>query len=234
MQIYKIAQINIGIETNSNFVEEYLKDYLSSDSESCDFYIKTTQADIEYERSIQDNPNERFLELSSILRKVCTKMTSDYNGFIFHCSALEVDGKAYLFAAPSLTGKSTHARLWREVFGEKVKMINDDKPIIRIIDNKVYAYGTPWNGKHRLSRNVKVPVKAVCFLSQGKDNKINKINGSNLIAKILNQTMRPCNTSDLNKLFDLIEIFISSVSFYKMECNISHEAAVMAYEEMRK
>ena len=81
-----------------------------------------------------------------------------------------MDGAAYLFTAPSGTGKSTHTRLWREVFGDRVWMINDDKPMLRISENLVTAYGTPWNGKHHISRNASAPLKAIVQLNRGKEN----------------------------------------------------------------
>lgn len=68
-------------------------------------------------------------------------------GFMLHASAIVVDNKAYLFSAPSGTGKSTHTKLWQECFGDKAIIINDDKPAIRIEEGKCFAYGTPFSGK---------------------------------------------------------------------------------------
>ena len=80
-----------------------------------------------------------------------------------------MDGEAYIFTAVSGTGKSTHAMLWREVFGERVRMINDDKPLIRITpEGKAVVYGTPWDGKHHLSKNSAFPLKAICWLTRAK------------------------------------------------------------------
>ena len=47
-------------------------------------------------------------------------------------------------------------------------MVNDDKPLVHITDAGPVIYGTPWDGKHRLSRNIAVPVKAVCILRKMK------------------------------------------------------------------
>ena len=89
-----------------------------------------------------------------------------YDTILFHGSAVAVDGIGYLFTAKSGTGKSTHTRLWRELFGERAVMLNDDKPLIKVSENGIIVYGTPWDGKHRLSTNTFVPLKGICFMSK--------------------------------------------------------------------
>ena len=64
----------------------------------------------------------------------------DFNGMLLHASAVMVDGKAYLFTAPSGTGKSTHTRLWLQQFGERAAILNDDKPALRFENGKWYAF----------------------------------------------------------------------------------------------
>ncbi len=91
-----------------------------------------------------------------------------YDTVLFHGSALAIDGDGYLFTAKSGTGKSTHTRLWRERFGDRVVMINDDKPLLHIDAGSVIAYGTPWNGKHRLGTNASVPLRADCVFSDAR------------------------------------------------------------------
>ena len=79
-----------------------------------------------------------------------------------------MDGQAVLFTAKSGTGKSTHTKLWRDLFGERAVMVNDDKPLLRILKDGVLVCGTPWDGKHRLSTNCALPLKAICILERGK------------------------------------------------------------------
>ena len=95
-----------------------------------------------------------------------------YDTILFHGSVIAVDGIGYLFTAKSGTGKSTHTRLWREYFGDRAAMVNDDKPLLKITDSSVIAYGTPYNGKHRLGTNISVPLKAICILTRAADNHI--------------------------------------------------------------
>ena len=84
-----------------------------------------------------------------------------------------MDGQAYLFSADSGVGKSTHSRLWQQVFGDqRVTIINDDKPALRLRDGVWYVYGTPWSGKYGLNHNLCYPLAGICFLERSKTNKI--------------------------------------------------------------
>ena len=91
-----------------------------------------------------------------------------------HSSVTMCDGKGYAFLGKSGTGKSTHSRLWKE-FIPGSELLNDDNPIIRIIDDKAYIYGSPWSGKTPCYRNLRAPLGAVVRISQSPDNKIHRL-----------------------------------------------------------
>ena len=140
--------------------------------------------------------------------------------------------QAYLFTAKSGTGKSTHARLWREMLGARAVMVNDDKPLIRVTDQGVLAYGTPWDGKHRLSSNICVPLKAVCILEQSPENHIRRITPTEAMPFLLQQVYRPSDPGMLARTLELIDRMAKSVSFYKLACNMDPEAAQLSYHTM--
>ena len=155
-----------------------------------------------------------------------------FGGFMLHSSAVEVDGKAYLFSAPSGTGKSTHTSLWLELFGDRARIINDDKPAIRFIDGRAYAYGTPWSGKSDLNVNVSVPIQGICVLERSENNFIEPLDQGTAVFSILNQTIRPRNGEYMNNLLTLLDKVIGSVPVWRMGCNISLEAAELAHKTM--
>ena len=66
-----------------------------------------------------------------------------YGAFLMHAAVVEVDGIAYVFTAPSGTGKSTHVQLWLDHFGPRARVLNGDKPLFRFEGNTLYACGTP-------------------------------------------------------------------------------------------
>ena len=171
---YKIAGKVIEINSIYSQVHDYCRDYLSDGN--TDFSVTVSEDDIRAEREKSARENEfeglpvknypdHYLEELAVYRKICEKMP-DYGTILFHGSVIAVDGAGYLFTAKSGTGKSTHTRLWREYFGDRAVMVNDDKPLISIGEDGVTAHGTPYNGKHRLGSNISGPLKAICILTR--------------------------------------------------------------------
>lgn len=234
MEIYRIADLNIGVENQCDFAKKYMKDYLVDDS-NVDFVINVADSMVEYEKQIAvEKVPEPYYELTGILRAICEKILAEYSGFFLHCSCLLFDDKAIVFTAKSGTGKSTHARLWREILGDKVTMINDDKPIVRYIDGEFIIYGTPWNGKHALSNNIKAPIKAVYYLHQAKENKVAKSDPISSISKILSQTILPDNKSIMNNLLDMIEKLVCNIPMFDLYCNISDDAVYTVLNSLKE
>lgn len=158
-----------------------------------------------------------------------------FNGFYLHASAVEMNGRAYLFSAPCGTGKSTHTKLWQEAFGENAQVFNDDKPAMRVLDGKCYAYGTPWCGKDGINQNKKVSLGGICFIKRGEENKIRRLNNSEALQRILWQTLHKIpNEEPLDRLLGLVDDLIRHVPVYELECLPNVEAAKLSYETMRR
>lgn len=210
---------------------------------SFSFSVDTAQEDIEFERArskredlllnapIRDYPDS-YLEALAVYRKIAERMP-DFDTVLMHGSCVAVDGTAYLFTAKSGTGKSTHARLWRERFGDRAVMVNDDKPLIRIAEHGAIAYGTPWDGKHRLSSNIAVPLKSVCILERAEHNSIRRIAANEAYPMLLQQIYRPIEPDSTAKTLALIDRLTASVGLYRLGCNMEPEAADVSYEAMK-
>ena len=227
---YHFADKTVEVNSIFNTVHLYCKDYISEDEP--DFAVTTDAGDIEFERSRDEIKTftDGYYEELAVYRKICEKMPL-YDTFLFHGSVIAVDGKAFAFAAPSGTGKSTHAALWRQYLGDRVVMVNDDKPLIKIFD-EVTVYGTPYDGKHRLSNKIGVPLKAVCLLERSDENRIEKMRASEAFPKVWGQVYHPSDKTSLAKTLDLINVFMSRVEFYKLQCNMDIDAAKVAYDRL--
>lgn len=230
---YKFGDIPVEITYRGDYFEQKAKDYITDEEPL--FSICAHDEDLNYEQAHSEDDVEYskpYLEYIAIYRLFC-EQAIDYGVALFHGSVVEVDGECYLFTARSGVGKSTHTRMWREVFGERVVMINDDKPLVRFEDGKAYAYGTPWDGKHELSVNKKSPIKGLCFLSRGEENKIKKADKKGITPMLIGQIYRPRNEEGVVKTLDFADKMLKTIPMYEMECTISHEAAEMAYEMMK-
>ena len=228
---YKIAGLNIAVSSLYEDVHRLCADYIS-DGEP-DITVITNQSDIDFERKKADGRySDGYLETLAVYRKIAETMP-EHDTVLCHGSALAVDGEGCIFVAPSGTGKSTHARLWRQYLGDRVIMINDDKPLIKITKNGAFVCGTPWDGKHKLSANITVPLKALSVLSQAKENSIKQTEPSEAYAALLQQVYRPKNAIALMKTLDLIDTLTAQIRLYSMECNMDIDAARIAYEAMK-
>ncbi|OPZ19856.1 MAG: hypothetical protein BWZ04_02221 [Firmicutes bacterium ADurb.BinA205] len=237
---YKIADKVVEVNSIYDEVHEYCTDYQTD--ENVDYSVTTTQADIDFEREksaredeIEGIPTRHFsdsyLEGLAVYRKIAEQMI-DFDTVLFHGSVVAVDGIGYLFTAKSGTGKSTHTRLWREYFGERAVMVNDDKPLLHIADT-VTAYGTPYNGKHRLGSNISVPLKAICILTRDTDNHIEPITRNQAYTMLLQQVYRPADMLKMAKTLELVDRLADNVKLYKLGCNMDISAAQVAFEGMK-
>ncbi len=237
----KLADKNIAVSSLYSFVKEYCKDYLTTEPE--DFSVNISQSDIDYEKekSIQEDIKENipvrefpdyYLETLAVYRRIAEKIL-DFDTILFHGSVISVDGIGYLFTAKSGTGKSTHTRLWRKYFGERAVMVNDDKPFIRITENGAVVYGTPWDGKHRLSTNISVPLKAVCILERSAENHIEEITSKQAYNMLVQQVYKPKEPLKLMKTLHLIDRLTEEVRLYRLGCNMDISAAEVAYNTMK-
>ena len=238
----KLADVKIRIEPMYDYIREYCRDYIIE--EDADFVVRTESADFVFERERSKKEAKRegreeinypdaYLETLAVYRKIAEHFVH-LGILLFHGSVIAVDGTGYLFTAKSGTGKSTHTRLWREQFGQRAVMVNDDKPLLKITEQGVFIYGTPWDGKHRLSCNTCVPLKAICVLTRSEENHIHKIDSKEAYQMLLQQAYRPIDQMAMLQTLKLIDLLMMKTEFYRLGCNMNPEAAIVAFQGMNK
>ena len=230
--VYQIAGVIVKLVYSFEWTGKYFERYLYAGDNKEDVLIKITDSDIDSEDKNFPGTPRYFLENLAILRKLSRILLLDYNALLFHGSSIKVDKKGYVFTAPSGTGKSTHTKLLKEYLGDKMEYINDDKPILRAVDGKVYVYGSPWNGKHGRGSNIRAPLKAVCVVSRGAENSIEKIPPNVAIKYLFEQSLGFDDEVSANKVLDMMALITSTASFYLLKCNMDISAAKCSYEGM--
>lgn len=232
----KIVDTVFSVTTEHEATRLYCADYLAD--ELPEIHISVSRDDVEFERAKGRREgltygalSDSALEVTALQRKI-TEQFFRRNTLLFHGSVVAVDGVGYLFTAQSGTGKSTHTRLWREQFGDRAVMINDDKPFLQLTDSGVLVWGSPWNGKHRLGSNISVPLKAICILERSPENRIEPITAAQALPMLFQQSQRPQNPANMAKYMELIDKLANGVQFWKMGCNMDPEAALVSYEAM--
>lgn len=204
------------------------KEYLTNDRRDADIILREE----EYQKELwPDWPYDAvcYMESCSIFYSRLLR----FEGMLLHSSAIELDGKAYLFSGPSTVGKSTHARQWQKIFGDAVRVINDDKPALRFVDGCWYAYGTPWCGKDGINQNRKVPLGGICFLKQAPTNRIRRLASVEAVPLILSQTIYKIkNTEKLNCLLDTVDKLVRMIPVFELENLPNEEAALLCHKTM--
>ena len=240
-ETYRLAGRIVEVRSLFPAVHDLCRDYRAEGLP--EISVETTAADIGFERARSAREDENagvpvrqfsdgYLETLAVCRKIAERMP-DYDTILFHGSCVAVDGAGYLFTGKSGTGKSTHTGLWRELLGDRTMMVNDDKPLIRLTEAGAEACGGPWDGKHRLSENVAVPLKALCVLEQAKENDIRPIPVSEAYPMLLQQVYRPLDPAALAKTLTLLDRLAAAVGLWRLGCNMDIEAARIAYDAMK-
>ena len=211
----KIADLVIDVLANNEKIKSTFKDYIISDDISSDIKIDVT------------NSNDLFLDIHDNLAKNIVK----YDCFVLHGACILYKDNAYLFIAPSGTGKTTHINLWKKHINDLV-IINGDKPIIRLINNEPIIYGTPWMGKERYGCNSKAKLKAVVILHQGQVDKIDKVDKKDYINEIFNQIYMPEDKTTLLETMDLVDKVFNNVDVYNMSCTMNDSAFKTCFKEL--
>lgn len=229
--IYKIAGIYVDMEPKYPRTKEQSEAYRFDGEAKANLTIRADKA-------IMDELKERHSLVNDESSEYMFYGTEFYNyliefgGFMLHSSAVVHNGKAYLFSAPSGTGKSTHTQLWLKHFDDAY-ILNDDKPAVRIINGKFYVYGTPFSGKTNLNVNKCVPLGGICALERAETNSIEKMPPEEALFRILDQTVRPVDERKMEILLKILGVLVSSGKVYRLRCNMEEEACEVSYNGMK-
>ncbi len=226
----KVAELIVEVP-NAGGLAPRCAGYLCKDTSNADITINTDL----YRNEIYDpSVKQEIIAYIESGRQFLIGLLN-YEGVYLHSSAVALDNKAYLFSAPCGTGKSTHTRLWQQVFGEAAQVFNDDKPALRYLDDVWYAYGTPWCGKDGININTKVPVAGICFLKQGPENKIRRMSKLEAAQRIIGQTIfKFDDASLLDKLLVQVEKLVAKIPVFEMENRPEPDAVKLSYETMHR
>ncbi len=245
--LIRLAGMTVDIKPRYRYAAELCRPYAAPEGTVADFAVEASDEDLAYEagrdavavREAEASPvaphrtqaSPAVLESAALYRKICHAALA-YDVFLFHGSALTLDGIGYLFTAPSGTGKSTHTSLWRECYGDRVTMVNDDKPLLRVTADRVTVSGTPWDGKHHISTPGEFPLRAICFLERGEENVLKPLTNEEAYPYLLGQTYRPADPALLMATLSLLDRAMKMLKFYRLTCNMSTEAAEIASRGM--
>lgn len=232
--MYKFADFLVDLENQIENMEKGFPDfYLKNNIDNADVAIYISKEDLEYELSLADREyHENYIKFIATFRKLAEWLPNN-GAFVLHSACFDVDGVGVAFAAHSGTGKTTHMNLWQEYLGDRMVVVNGDKPIVRFFDDEPetpYAYGTPWNGKERLGCNMRTPLKHICFIERSETNYVEPMDKKDAIDRIFNQVYMPKDPVAVMNTMQLIDRLLSCCKLWTIHCNMDADAGETAYK----
>ena len=236
----RIAGHTVRVRSLFASTRDYCGKYLTAEMPECEITVTRENLAFEQEALRQEALEEGirirtftdpFLERTAIQRKLAEYLF-DRDILMTHGSTVAVEGKAYLFTAKCGTGKSTHTRLWRQVFGQRAVMVNDDKPFLKLTEDGIFACGSPWSGKHGLDTNIVLPLQGICILERGKENRIERICPEVALPMLLHQSYCPLEPEKRCRFEKLIQLLAETTPLWRMQCNMDPAAAEVSHKAM--
>lgn len=227
----RICELNIEIDNRYGYVEDQCRAYLSDGAPA--FRVSVTEAETAaYIETCGRPMTAPEAESALLYRKICGKMP-DYDAILLHAAVLTMDGRGYAFSARRGTGKTTHVAMWKQAYGDRVTVVNGDKPLVRRApDGHFRVYGTPWCGKEGENANLCCPLNAICFLEQGPRNVISPCPAADTVSRILEGTILPPDPRTQDRMAELVGALTRDIPAFLLYCIPDKSAAELACATM--
>lgn len=226
----KLADFVVEVKNRYDYIETMCCDYITQ--EKPDFKVLASDEEILKEATAEIN-FPPYLETLAIYRKIAEKMP-DFNGVLMHGVVLRVKNRGIMLCAKSGVGKTTHMLLWKKLLGEECEIINGDKPLVRLLNDRVYAFGTPWCGKEGFNKNDAAEITDICFIERSKENFVTDAPKDEVLQRIMQQIYIPSGSLEMIKTLDILDFILSKTRCRKIHCNKELEAAKVAYDAIFK
>ncbi len=186
----KLANIPVEIDNRYAHVQKYCNGWETDEAPA--FRVKVAPDEIsDYIRMSSMPVDEPTAERILVYFKICAHMP-EFDAFLVHGAVVECNSHGIIFAAKRGVGKSTHVELLRKYYGDEIRVVNGDKPIVRREGNLFVAYGTPWRGKEGFGENSSVKVDRICFIERG-NNTMRRVEPDEAAKRLSGQTVYPAD-----------------------------------------
>ena len=216
------------------------------EGEACVRYIGTVEDGWEkaYIRVAREK-NESYVQVTTSefitnvsVKTILNSMEAEHlvaavDGFLFHCSYIDHNGKAILFTAPSETGKSTRAERWHQHRGAEI--INGDRAAVRLVDGVLMAEGIPFAGSSQYCKNRSLPIEAIVYLGQAPETSIRKMRGYEAFSKIWEGvSVNTWDKEDMERVSHVVQKAAEQVPIFYLPCTPDESAVIALEEALRK
>lgn len=233
-QRFLIAGLRVDMElTYERTARQGVPYRLENDTKPADITLSLNDTVMERARKTYNHLSDDDLEYL-LLGFLFYDYLLDFDGMMLHASAVAAGQYAYLFSADSGVGKSTMTGHWLEYLGDKAFIINDDKPAIRRINGVYYVFGTPFSGKHDISRPVGVQLGGICFIERAAQNWIRPAEAKEILPMVWRNTASRRGKERIEKRLDFLDALLTEAPLYRMGCINDISAAEMSFNAMKR
>lgn len=216
-----VSNDQLRILNNQEEIEIQFKQFESI--ERCRMSKKYLQADIYLKPNSVANETESL----NVLRNVVFYYLQKMGRLVIHSTSILYEGRAWLFSAPSGTGKSTHVNMWREC-GYDFEDLNGDMIACYIENNQIVCGGLPWNGTSGIATNKSAPLGGVFFLKRGNSNRIQEMTLMDKITQFVARSLTPSWDKEcMGRNIGMVEMIVDKVNACWLLCRAEQEAAMV-------
>jgi len=183
---------------------------------------------------LKDSRYEQGFGVKTVLKSMMVEhLIARNDGFLFHCSYVAHENRAILFTAPSETGKSTQAELWKSYRGAQI--INGDRAAVRPVNGKLMAEGIPFAGSSAYCKNRSLPIAAIVYLGQAPKTLIRRVSGIEAFLKIWEGiSVSTWDREDMELVSRTAQMAAEQLPVYHMPCTPDESAVTALERELRK
>lgn len=229
MNVYRIADLNIAYTPQSDYVAAFLEEYETQ--ADADIALTVSIEAIRAEAAALPFAHEDIWEVTAVLRELGARLPA-YDRLLFHAATVVFGGNAYAFLAPSGTGKTTHAVLWQERFGDRAYILNGDKLMVHIQDEDVTAFGNPWRGKEHLGCVGAAPLRGMFLLTRSKEARCESLVPDMALPMLLRATPFPPSKKERLAVLSLLERLATRVPLYRLYAPPSVQAVDAVFKTL--
>lgn len=233
----EFAGIPIRIGFNFNTYCEVFRHFASDKPPLAEVSMSMSEIESAFDFYAEDSdvvPTEAYVEELELGTKVSDKLI-EYDCIVFHAAAFVWSGRAWLLSAPSGTGKSTQYALWKTLYGEKVQMLNGDKPILKKNSNGFSVHPSPWAGKENMGQNITAPLGGIIFLEQCNENSICRLTPAQAVGRVLVQfVFSRDNECQVRAVCRLEEEMLNSIPVYLLKNRGDFDSARLCHDFLER
>lgn len=235
MTVCNLAGITVAFEHRYPYFERLMRQYRASGRPTVSVSVSEEEIRRETEGTrglpphLPEEAHAAVREALALYRKFSEALPF-LEGFFLHAALFEVEGEGVAVVAPSGTGKSTHLALWRQLLGDRLTVVNGDKPLLRRAPGGGFlGYGTPFCGKEGWHTNTAVPVRHLLFLERASCDRMTPLTPEEAFPLLFRATLPPEDEDALALVLPLLHDLLSSVKLLRAEVTMNLTAAEEAY-----